>query len=221
MTSSPPPTNARSPSRRSVARHVSDRHERERRRRGTVRQGQEELHRGLLQHWTGHRPDRPRRRHHLHRPRRLWRRERERFDGAPRRHRLRSADPGPVARTSPSAQQPGTLGRHRSGALCERAGPRIQAGIRGPRPSSRKGDDGTVHPAHTGSGPTPGASSSRSGATRTFRSWTESPHMLLVDGPEAVLRRLLETSSGLAPRCPRGRCLCPIPGPAQVERPPD
>src|SRR6185437_13458956 len=76
----------------------------------------------------------------------LWRRERD-VDGVPRRHRLRSADPGPVARHSQAGAQPGTLGRHRSGALCERAGPRIQAGVRGPRPSLVKGDDGTVHPA--------------------------------------------------------------------------
>jgi hypothetical protein len=60
---------------------------------------------------------------------------------------------------------------------------------------------------YTGSGPTPASFVEQVRSHQDVSILDESPHMLLVDGPEAVLRRLLETSS-----CPRGRCLCPIPG---------
>jgi hypothetical protein len=72
---------------------------------------------------------------------------------------------------------------------------------------------------YTGSGPTSASFVEQVRSHQDVSILDESPHMLLVDGPEAVLRRLLETSSGWL-LVPESSVSLPDPRP-QVERPPD
>jgi len=72
---------------------------------------------------------------------------------------------------------------------------------------------------YTGDGPAPTSFVEQVRSHQDVSILDMSPRMLLVDGPEAVLRRLLETSSGWL-LVPERSVSLPDPRP-QVERPPD